>query len=245
MTSFLDPAVKPQDDSFEVEGGFKVDNSFELDGSFASRAQALSRAGLYSPADEHDACGVGLIAAMDGVPSRAIVEKGIEGLARLWHRGAVDADGKTGDGAGIHLQLPQAFFRAHIAAIGKQLDAATPLAIGMIFLPKKNFAAQEQCRAIVETEVLRLGYRIYGWRQVPVASEVIGDIANESRPEIEQIIIAGDAQKDPAQCERELYFIRRRIEHAVRARAISDFYICSLSSRSIIYKGLFKAEQLT
>ena len=93
--------------------------------------------------------------------------------------------------------------------------------------------------------MLRLDYRIYGWRQVPVASEVIGDIANESRPEIEQIILAGDAQKDPAQFERELYFIRRRIEHAVRARAISDFYICSLSSRSIIYKGLFKAEQLT
>ena len=216
-----------------------------MSASWNSRAKALADKGLYSPADEHDACGVGLIAAIDGVPSRAIVEKGIEGLARLWHRGAVDADGKTGDGAGIHLQLPHAFFRAHVASIGKQLDESTPLAVGMIFLPKKNFAAQEQCRAIVETEVLRLGYRIYGWRQVPVVSDVIGDIASESRPEIEQIIIAGDAKKDAARFELELYFIRRRIEHAVRARAISDFYICSLSSRSIIYKGLFKAEQLT
>ena len=213
--------------------------------SWNSRAQALANTGLYSPTDEHDACGVGLIAAIDGVPSRAIVEKGIEGLARLWHRGAVDADGKTGDGAGIHLQLPREFFRAHIADIGKTMAEDAPLAVGMIFLPKKNFAAQETCRAIVETEVLRQGFRIYGWRQVPVVSTVIGDIASESRPEIEQIIIAGNTEIDAARFELELYFIRRRIEHAVRARAISDFYICSLSSRSIIYKGLFKAEQLT
>jgi len=213
--------------------------------SWNSRAKTLAETGLYAASDEHDACGVGLIAAIDGAPSRAIVEKGIEGLARLWHRGAVDADGKTGDGAGIHLQLPREFFRAHIQAIGKTMADDAPLAVGMIFLPKKNFAAQEHCRAIVETEVLRLGYRIYGWRQVPVVSDVIGDIASESRPEIEQILLAGNHDTSPERFERELYFIRRRIEQAVRARAINDFYICSLSSRSIIYKGLFKAEQLT
>ncbi len=208
-----------------------------------SRAAKLAATGLYSPADERDACGVGLIAAIDGQPRRAIVEKAIEGLRNMWHRGAVDADGKTGDGAGIHLQLPQAFFADYIARIGKQPDAK--LAVGMVFLPKKNFANQELCRAIIETEILRLGYQIHGWRQVPVAADVIGDIANESRPEIEQVIIAGKPQQDEAQTERDLYLIRRRIENAVRAKSIGDFYICSLSARSIIYKGLFKAEQLT
>ncbi|MES2984641.1 MAG: glutamate synthase large subunit [Pseudomonadota bacterium] len=206
-------------------------------------AAHLAQHGLYSPADEHDACGVGLIAAIDGVPRRDIVERGIEGLRNMWHRGAVDADGKTGDGAGIHIQLPQTFFADYIARIGKQPDAR--LAVGMVFLPKKNFAAQELCRAIIETEILRLNYSIHGWRQVPVVSDVIGDIANDSRPEIEQVIIAGRPEYDEARIERDLYLIRRRIENAVRAHAIHGFYICSLSSRSIIYKGLFKAEQLT
>ncbi len=210
---------------------------------FDARAAQLAAQGLYNPADEHDACGVGLIAAVDGVPRREIVERGIEGLRNMWHRGAVDADGKTGDGAGIHVQLPQAFFADYIARIGKQPDAR--LAVGMVFLPKKNFAAQELCRAIIEAEILRLGYRIHGWRQVPVVAEVIGDIANDSRPEIEQVIIAGRPELAEDQLERDLYLIRRRIENAARAKAINDFYICSLSSRSIIYKGLFKAEQLT
>jgi len=213
-----------------------------MSNDFYSRAATLAAEGLYSPADEHDACGVGLIAAIDGKPRREIVEKAIEGLRNVWHRGAVDADGKTGDGAGIHLQLPHAFFREHIEAIGKNPKGQV-LAVGMIFLPKKNFTAQEHCRAIVETEILRMGHRIHGWRQVPVVSQVIGDIANESRPEIEQIIIAANTGTEDF--ETELYIIRRRIEKAVRARAINDFYICSLSSRSIIYKGLFKAEQLT
>lgn len=210
---------------------------------FDKRAAALAADGLYSPHDERDACGVGMIAAIDGVPRRAIVEKGIEGLRNMWHRGAVDADGKTGDGAGIHIQLPQEFFADYIARIGKQPDAR--IAVGMVFLPKKNFAAQEACRAVIETEILRLGYTIHGWRQVPVVADVIGDIASESRPEIEQVIIAGRPEFDEARTERDLYLIRRRIENAVRAKAIQDFYICSFSSRSIIYKGLFKAEQLT
>ncbi len=208
-----------------------------------ARAQHLAQHGLYNPADEHDACGVGLIAAIDGEPRREIVEKAIEGLRNMWHRGAVDADGKTGDGAGIHIQLPQAFFADYLKRIGKQPDAR--LAVGMVFLPKKNFAAQERCRAIAEAEILRLGYRIHGWRQVPVVAEVIGEVASDSRPEIEQIIIAGRADRSESEVERDLYLIRRRIENAVRAKAINDFYICSLSSRSIIYKGLFKAEQLT
>ncbi len=204
----------------------------------------LSEKGLYDPATEHDACGVGLIAAIDGHPRREIVEKGIEALKAVYHRGAVDADGKTGDGAGIHIQLPTAFFEDYIRQIGKRTPSH-PIAVGMVFLPKKNLSAQEAARAIVESEILKLGYSIHGWRQVPVCAELIGEIANDSRPEIEQIIIAGKEGVDEARFELELYFIRKRIEKAVRAKAIMDFYLCSLSCRSIIYKGLFKAEQLT
>jgi glutamate synthase (NADPH/NADH) large chain len=217
---------------------------YSWDEDFERRARHLQEHGLYDPKNEHDACGVGLVAAIDGKPRRSIVEMGIEALKAVYHRGAVDADGKTGDGAGINIQIPFDFFKDHIKHTGRTMRGEA-LAVGMMFLPKKNFSAQEACRAIVEREILKLGYSIYGWRQVPVCAEVIGEIASESRPEIEQILIAGKDGIDEERFELELYFIRKRIENAVRLRAINDFYICSLSCRSLIYKGLFKAEQLT
>ena len=209
-----------------------------------NRANALAEGGMYDPASEHDACGVGFVAAIDGKPQRRIVEAAIDALKAVYHRGAVDADGKTGDGAGIHIQIPFKFFRSHIERSGR-LVSNDLLAVGMMFLPRKNFSSQEACRAIVEAEILKLGHRIYGWRQVPVNADIIGEIAADSRPEIEQILIAAKEGTQEKQFELELFAIRKRIEKAVRARAINDFYICSLSSRSIIYKGLFKAEQLT
>ncbi|HZH25853.1 MAG TPA: glutamate synthase large subunit [Azospirillaceae bacterium] len=208
----------------------------------ANRAH-LEAAHAYDPADEHDACGVGFVAAIDGKPRRQVVEKAIEALKAIWHRGAVDADGKTGDGAGIHVQLPQAFFADHVA----QTDHARPthlLAVGQVFLPRLSLDAQERCRTIVETEILNLGYTIHGWRQVPVDISVCGDKANATRPEIEQIIVGNVKGVDESTFERELYVIRRRIEKAVRADGINDFYVCTLSCRSIIYKGMFLAEQL-
>ena len=219
------------------------------DEDWNKRASALAENGMYAPENEHDACGVGFIAAIDGKPRRSIVEAGINALKAVYHRGAVDADGKTGDGAGINIQIPFDFFKDHIERSGQKLInggvKGDQLAVGMMFLPKKNFAAQETCRAIVESEILKMGYRIYGWRQVPVKAEVIGEVAGDSRPEIEQILITGKQGMTEARFELELYFIRKRIENAVRAKAINDFYICSLSCRSLIYKGLFKAEQLT
>ncbi len=214
------------------------------DSDWTKRAHHLAARGLYNPADEHDACGVGLIAAIDGKPRREVVEAGINALKAVYHRGAVDADGKTGDGAGLNIQIPTEFFSAYLARVGKKLKSDR-LAIGMVFLPRKNMRAQEECRSIVETEVLRFGFSIYCWRQVPVNPGVIGEVAGDSRPEIEQILIEGRDGISESDFERELYLIRRRIEKAVYARAISDFYICSLSGRSLIYKGLFKAEQLT
>ena len=207
-------------------------------------AKFLAEHGMYDPADEHDACGVGFVAAIDGKARRSVVEAGIAALKAVWHRGAVDADGKTGDGAGIHVQIPQDFFRRHIARTGHEPDKGV-LAVGMLFLPKTEFAAQETCRGIVETEILRFGYQIYGWRQVPVDVSVIGEKANATRPEIEQIMIANGRGVDEEAFERDLYIVRRRIEQRVLAAHITNFYICSLSCRSVIYKGMFLAEQLS
>ncbi len=213
--------------------------------AWEKNASHLAAHGLYDPTDEHDACGVGFVAAIDGKPRRAVVEAALQALQSIWHRGAVDADGKTGDGAGIHLQIPDAFFRAHVARSGADLSADTALAVGMVFLPRTDLDGQERCRAIVETEILDFGYAVFGWRQVPVNISVIGEKANATRPEIEQIIIANRKAAPPDHFERDLYILRRRIERRVIADQINGFYICSLSSRSIIYKGMFLAEQVT
>jgi glutamate synthase (NADPH/NADH) large chain len=206
----------------------------------AARAR-LEAEGLYRPEDERDACGVGLVVAIDGRPRRDVVEKGIEALKAVWHRGAVDADGKTGDGAGIHVQIPVAFFEEQVRRTGHEPDKGR-LAVGQIFLPRSDFAAQEAARTVVEAEVLRMGYYIYGWRHVPVDISCLGAKANATRPEIEQIMIANLKGVDEEEFERELYVIRRRIEKA--GAGIRDFYICSLSCRSIIYKGMMLAEQV-
>lgn len=199
--------------------------------------------GLYDPADERDSCGVGLVAALDGQRRREVVEAGIAALKAIWHRGAVDADGKTGDGAGIHVEIPQAFFADAIRRTGNSPDKG-PIAVGQVFLPKTDLSAQEQCRQIIETEILAFGYGIYGWRQVPIDTACIGEKANATRPEIEQILIRNLPCRDEAEFERDLYVIRRRIEKAAIAAQV-DLYICSLSCRSVIYKGMFLAEHLT
>jgi glutamate synthase (NADPH/NADH) large chain len=208
--------------------------------------ERLAREGMYRPEFEGDACGVGLVAATDGQASRRVVQSAIDALKAVWHRGAVDADGKTGDGAGIHVDLPARFFDDAIAAGGHRVRK-NRLAVGMIFLPRTDLGAQETCRTIVESEVISAGYTIYGWRQVPVDVSVIGLKAQATRPEIEQIMIAGPMPDDvdAAEFEKNLYLIRRRIEKRVIEAQISGFYICSLSCRSIIYKGLFLAESLS
>ncbi len=206
----------------------------------------LAATGMYRPEFESDACGVGLVAATDGKPSRRVVSSAIDALKAVWHRGAVDADGMTGDGAGLHVDLPARFFDDAIADSGHKV-LPNRLAVGMIFLPRTDLSAQETCRTIVEAEIIESGYKIYGWRQVPVNVSVIGVKAQNTRPEIEQIMISGPLpdRQSIAEFEKNLYLIRRRIEKKVIAAQIQDFYICSLSCRSIIYKGLFLAESLS
>ena len=142
---------------------------------------------LYRSKDEHDSCGVGFVASIDGSQKRGVVQGGIDALKAVWHRGAVDADGKTGDGAGILTQIPNNFFEEEIAKTGHQ-KRDDPLGIGMMFLPRNDYSALEKCRTIIESELLDHGYYIYGWRQVPINSSVIGEKASATRPEIEQVM---------------------------------------------------------
>ncbi|MDW4498186.1 glutamate synthase large subunit [Sulfitobacter sp. D35] len=220
----------------------------KYDEAWVAREEAkrafMAENGLYSADEEHSSCGVGLVVSIDGRKSRDVVESGIMALKAIWHRGAVDADGKTGDGAGIHVQIPTEFFYDQVKRTGHSPRTDQLIAVGQVFLPRTNFAAQETCRTIVETEVLRMGYYIYGWRHVPVDISVLGEKANATRPEIEQILISNAKGVDEEQFERELYVIRRRIEKAAAAAQVPSLYIASLSCRSIIYKGMMLAQDV-
>ncbi|CAN1566748.1 glutamate synthase subunit alpha [Caulobacteraceae bacterium] len=216
--------------------------SAELTRYLANR-QLLIDGHAYDPTSERDNCGVGLVCAIDGKPRREVVDLAIKALKAVWHRGAVDADGKTGDGAGILLSVPQDFFTDQVRNTGHKLRPGA-IAVGQIFLPRTDLGAQEAARTIVESEALRFGFYIYGWRQVPVDTSVIGEKANATRPEIEQIMLSPPSGMEGEALERALFLCRKRIEKKVAAAAINDFYICSLSARSLIYKGMFLAENI-
>ncbi|TMV58178.1 glutamate synthase large subunit, partial [Thioclava sp. BHET1] len=190
-----------------------------------AKRQYMNEHSLYRAEDEHASCGVGLVVSVSGKPSRKVVQNGIDALKAVWHRGAVDADGKTGDGAGIHVQIPTPFFYDQIRRTGHEPDMSKLVAVGQVFLPRTDFGAQERCRTIVETEVLRMGHYIYGWRHVPVNIDVLGDKANATRPEIEQILIRCDKDVDEETFERELYIIRRRIEKAAADVVVLDHHL--------------------
>jgi glutamate synthase (NADPH/NADH) large chain len=209
-----------------------------------AKRQWIAENGMFRTEDEHSSCGVGLVVSIDGQPSRQVVQNGIDALKAVWHRGAVDADGKTGDGAGIHIQIPPRFFYDQVRRTGHEPRADELMAVGQVFLPRNDFGAQETCRTIVEAEILRMGYYIYGWRHVPVDTTVLGEKANATRPEIEQIIISNSKGADGETFERELYVIRRRIEKAAAAAGVRELYVCSLSCRSIIYKGMMLAQDV-
>ena len=194
---------------------------------------------------EHDACGVGLIASTEGKKSRAIVEYGIEALKAVWHRGAVDADGKTGDGAGIHVEIPKDFFIEKIQVTGHDYDNSE-ICVGMIFLPRNDYSAQENCKTIVESELTKNNFSIYGWRQVPVNPKVLGEKALQTMPEIIQVLFkSNDPNLLDKNLERKIYETRKRIENKAFDASLNNFYICSISSKSIIYKGLYLAEAIS
>ena len=127
--------------------------------------ELLKKNHIYSESMEHDSCGVGIVASTEGLKSRKVVEQGIEALKAVWHRGAIDADGKTGDGAGIHVEIPSNFFIEKIENYGRKYDGRN-ICIGMIFLPRNDYDSQERCKTLIETEILKNDFFIYRWRQV-------------------------------------------------------------------------------
>ena len=203
--------------------------------------------GLYDPAFEHDACGVGMICNLKGIQSHEIVHKGLEILVNLTHRGACGCDEKTGDGAGILIQTPHKFLQKAAGAEGIRLPDLHEYACGLVFLPRIK-EQREWCRArfreIVETE----GQQFLGWRDLPVNPDVLGEVSREAEPFIAQIFIGrGAGITDLRQFERKLFVIRKLIEKEVRESDLTErgfFYVPSLSSRTLVYKGLLLADQV-
>lgn len=187
---------------------------------------------LYDKSLERDNCGFGLITHIEGEPSHKVVRTAIHALARMQHRGAILADGKTGDGCGLLLQKPDRFFRLIAEEHGWRL--AKNYAVGMLFLSQDHTIAQA-CRQIVEEELQRETLSIVGWREVPVNTDVLGTIALSSLPHIAQIYVNAPAGWRPRDMERRLFIARRRIEKRIDDK---DFYVCSLSNLVNIYKGL-------
>ena len=213
--------------------------------NFKKNLELLTKNHVYSKEMEHDSCGVGVIASTEGKKSREIVEYGIQALKAVWHRGAVDADGKTGDGAGIHVEIPKDFFIEKIEVTGHDYDNSE-ICIGMIFLPRNDYSAQESCKTIVESELTKNNFSIYGWRQVPVDPKILGEKALQTMPEIIQVLFkSNDLNLIDKNLERKIYETRKRIENKAFELSLNNFYICSISSKSIIYKGLYLAEAIS
>ncbi|HIF13069.1 MAG TPA: glutamate synthase subunit alpha, partial [Dehalococcoidia bacterium] len=219
-----------------------------------TRFKKMRKAGLYDPAFERDACGVGMVANIDGSDNHKLIEQALEILVNLGHRGATGSDPETGDGAGILIQTPHSFFKRVTHELGFDLPEARRYGVGMMFLPR-----EDDLRSSVEAEVVagltHEGLSILGWRDVPTDPTVIGYLAREVMPVIRQVFIVepGTSQNgdDGDAFERRLYIARKEIERRVVAltetvpeQDLDVFYVCSLSSRTVVYKGLIMTEQL-
>ena len=197
------------------------------------------RAGLYDPTYEHDACGLGFVARIDGRRTRETVEEGLEVLRNMEHRGTTGSDPETGDGAGILTQIPDSFFRKECRELGIELPAAGRYGVGMLFESGEGAGCDGRLAEICAEE----GHDLLGFRDVPVVPEAVGKVARSVMPRIRQFFIAGRS-RDEAAFERKLYVIRRRLHRAVED-SHAACYVISLSSKTVIYKGLLKGQQLS
>lgn len=207
--------------------------------------------GLYNPANEHDACGVGVVANIDGSRNHKIIDQALEVLINLGHRGACGCDPRTGDGAGILLQLPDVFMRKVASESGIQLPPAGHYGVGMTFLPNDE-KLRARCESALRDATEQHGIKFLGWRDVPVDTNAIGDMATAVMPNIRQFFVGAPADLIEDDFERKLYVIRKSAERVVREQAseselkdiIDYFYVCSLSARTVVYKGLIFADQM-
>ncbi|MBT8352000.1 MAG: glutamate synthase large subunit, partial [Deltaproteobacteria bacterium] len=200
--------------------------------------------GLYCPDYEHDACGVGFVVNIDGTKSHTIIENGIKVLENLMHRGAIGGDLKTGDGAGILFQIPDAMFRRDSKHLEIKLSDPGTYGASMVFMPQSS-RSREKCVQLMENSVNSEGLKFLGWRPVPVDDNAIEGQSKKEQPVIMQCLIDGNGHKNGA-LERKLYVIRKIIENRAKEIIGDDdiFYISSMSCRTIVYKGLFTAMQL-
>ncbi|MBI2879136.1 MAG: glutamate synthase large subunit [Candidatus Rokubacteria bacterium] len=198
---------------------------------------------LYDPRDERGACGVGFVADVGGHRSHRIVQQAIEAVINLTHRGAVSADGKTGDGAGLLTQLPHRFFSRELERIAGHPVADGDLAVGVVFFPREP-QARRLCQKIVEGSLIRADLWILGWREVPIDPTALGAKALATLPDIQHVLIARPSPLGPAEFERRIYLARKEIEQQVLGEGIKEFCIPSFSAKTVVYKGLFVAPQL-
>ncbi len=203
--------------------------------------------GLYDPSNEHDACGVGFVADIHNRKSHDIIDKGLQILANLEHRGAVGADPKAGDGAGLLMQIPHEFFAAEAERLGFSLPEPGHYGVGYIFMPK-DADGQDSIRQEVERFVTAEGQALLGWREVPVNSDVLGESVKPTEPAHFQVFMGrGPDCEDQDTFERKLFVIRKEVSNAVLSGGNVDgsrYYVTSFSSRTIVYKGLLLAEGL-
>jgi glutamate synthase (NADPH) large chain len=209
-----------------------------------NKAGQLLRNGLYDPSFEHDNCGVGFLAKLDGIPTHKIVEDSVTVLVNLEHRGALGGDKSTGDGAGIMVQMPDLFFHEICELQGIHLPKKGDYAAAMVFMPN-NPKLMNKCTSIFEKIVQDEGCDILGWRKVPIDEKILGDLAKTTKPQFYQLFIHR-GKIDVNSFERKLYVIRRLVEKEIKDRDedTSQFYVASMSATRIVYKGLLTAHQL-
>ena len=206
--------------------------------------------GLYDPRNEHDACGIGAIVNITGLREHDIIQQANEIVMNLQHRGAAGADGVTGDGAGILFQIPHEFFSAEVKKLSFSLPERDEYGVGMIFFSQDD-TIRDRCVKLFEDVVQASGLTILGWRDVPSDNSRLGNIAKSSEPAIRQVFLKGSGLKGDTlegdALERRLFLARKRAEHAIREQVTAkpeDFYVCTMSARTICYKGMFLSPQL-
>ncbi|HUZ76081.1 MAG TPA: glutamate synthase large subunit [Chloroflexota bacterium] len=217
-----------------------------------ARHRPTERIGLYDPSFEHDACGIGFVANINGARSHEIVRQGLQVLDNLSHRGATGCDPRTGDGAGILIQLPHEFLLRRCRDEGIRLPDPGEYGVGMVFLPRAHGPLQthdlDTCKLLVEEAIREEGLQLLGWRKVPIDLSACGELARDVVPEIRQVFVGrGHQGQSREELERRLYVVRKRLERAVRESGLRDansFYVCSLSTHKLIYKGLLMSDQI-
>lgn len=244
-TSAASGRQRGQSSSSDFQFAPQHDESMQSGAIMTARATAPSKRAdypLYDPAFEHDACGTGFVANVSGHREHAIIERALEALANLAHRGAMDANAETSDGVGVMLHLPYDLLQAWLVEQGQPAVSAHDMAVGMCFLPRDPQTADE-ARTMISAALERHRVRLLGWRSVPVNEAVLGTAASQSCPCIEQAVIQRPAHLDADAFERTLYIARKETESRFATSGVNA-YIASLSARTVVYKGLLTAANL-